>query len=178
MVANTSVKVFNGQSPGTPTNISGIEIRFKLADNNILDSSNPLHVPSSGTVYSWQKSTKLSIDSAPDNMIQNLVFFSSGMPMGSGVIHLVGTSPTYTQATSDNELGQLPGTVDSTTYTANSPLSITSGVIVKVSDSPVYPAFSSSSGSQDFVVHQVSVDFTVDINSLNPMTLTYRYDES
>lgn len=178
MVATTQIHVFNGSGP-TDADITGIAIRFKRADNNVVDANNPVPVPTAGTNYSWRKHTKLQVVTAPDNKIENLRYFTSGTSLGTGISHLVDVTAIYVQGSSADETSPATGTmVDSSTYTSGVPLTIVAGTVFDVLDGTSVPAFNSSpSGSQAFLVQQISVDSTAGPGNSGTRTASYRYDE-
>lgn len=171
MVATTMVVVFNGVAPGTTADITNQEIRFKTADDNTVNSSDPVPVPSTGEVFSWRKHTKLWIEGPPDNQIENLRFYSSGTSLGTGIFHYAATTDIYTQGSSADESTKISGGVDSAVYTSGSPLTITPGVVIYTSGTPTF-------GTQNFVVQQMGVSADAGPGNSGARTFTFRYDES
>jgi hypothetical protein len=169
MAATTQVHVFHGAGP-TATDITSTEIRFRRDDTDAVNASAAVPIPTAGTNYSWRKHTKLRIVTDPANQIANLRFFSSGNSLGTGIVHQVLQTATYTQASSTDETTSIGGT-DSTTYTSGSPLVVNSGVVMSVGSAPTY-------GTQDFLAQQMNVGTTASAGSSPARTFTLRYDES
>lgn len=84
MAATVNIRSAHGGSNGSPsTNSNVTSIRFKSADNDTADTSNPLVKPTSGTNYSYEKWLSLNVTVAPDNNLTNLRFHrTTGMPTG------------------------------------------------------------------------------------------------
>jgi hypothetical protein len=175
MAATTAVHSFHGAGP-TSSDISSTEVRWKRADNDTVDALNPVPIPTSGTNYSWRKHTKLRIESAPANLIDNLRWFSSGNTLGTGITHYVVTDASYTQASSSDESALIIGGVDSTTYTSGSPLTVEAGEVCDSGDT--FPLFAGTGGQQDYVVQQMAIESTASAGTSPARTFTYRYDES
>lgn len=176
MAASTAVHVFAGIAPGTGSDITSTETRFKRADNSTVDALNPVPIPTSGTNYSWRKQYKLRVTTAPANQITNLRYFTSGTSLGTGLTHYVATSASYTQGVSGDETALIAGGTDSTTYTTGSPLTITAGLVCDSADT--YPLYAGTSGAQNFLVAQIGVGTTASAGTSGVRTATFRYNES
>lgn len=74
MAATVKTYVYTGTSPGTGA--SATKLRFKLLDNNVIDSNGILRIPESGSVYSYWKSIALYAESAPSVSINNIKVYS------------------------------------------------------------------------------------------------------
>lgn len=79
MAATVKVYVFHGA--GTTTDVSGIEVRYKQADNDTPDLSNPIPIPSSGVGYSYPKFMKLQWLTTPAQKIRNLRWYVDPVPV-------------------------------------------------------------------------------------------------
>lgn len=76
---------YSGTSAISTSNVAGSSIRFKLADNDTVDSNNPVAIPASGTNYSWLKQLRFSVpDLGGSSQLNNLRFYTSGS-FGTGV---------------------------------------------------------------------------------------------
>lgn len=53
-------------------------IRFKDADNNTVDSNNPLVIPAADTAYSYTKKVRAYMEAPPNTQISNLRWYSDG----------------------------------------------------------------------------------------------------
>ena len=97
MAATVAVQSCHGGSSGSPGSTTTVtSIRFKSADNDTADTSNPLVKPTSGTNYSYEKALKLTVTVAPDNNLTNLRFHRSSGTPSTGITDYYGEQ---TQAT-------------------------------------------------------------------------------
>lgn len=96
MVATIEIRSAHGGTSGTPgTNTAVTSVRFKSADNDTADTSNPLVKPTTGTNYSYEKALSLNVTAAPDNNLTNLRFHrTTSMP--TGITDKYGESTSYT----------------------------------------------------------------------------------
>lgn len=116
MAANIEIRSFHGATPDAGTNIASGSIRFKTADNDTVDSNNPLAVPSSSTIYSFIKQFKFYAATTPSNTINNLRFYTDGANgLGTGVgvsgktfVSQVGTATAGTTTTLTNSGATFP----------------------------------------------------------------------
>lgn len=69
---------------GATSNVDGSSIRFKLADNDTVDSNNPVPIPAAGTNYSYVKQLRFSCGGGLSGTLNNLRFYTSGS-FGTGV---------------------------------------------------------------------------------------------
>lgn len=88
MAATVNIQSGHSTSPGTFANVSSV--RFKAADNDTADTSNPLVKPTSGTNYSYEKVFKLNVTVAPDNNLTNLRFHRSAGSPSTGITEKYG----------------------------------------------------------------------------------------
>jgi len=56
---------------------SGI-VRFKDADNAVVDLNNPLVIPAAGSIYSYSKKLRAYMEAPPDTQIGNLRWYTDG----------------------------------------------------------------------------------------------------
>ncbi len=164
MAATTQVISFHDTGGSQQTDVKGEEIRFKRADNDTVDLDNPVMIPGdtdpAGTThYSQRKHTKINFTSTPTGSISNLVWFLDDFPTDElpaknwdGLSLYVGTSSSYTLATSGDESAQIGGLVDAdvTGYDAVTPLVLTAGTVLS---NP-----STGFGTQPYVILQMSVN--------------------
>lgn len=97
MVAILSVRVDTGGtngSPGTNTDIDALgppAMQMRTDDTSTVDTTNPIVIPSSGTNYSFTKSSYLYCDAAPSLQINNVQFYTDGTnSLGTGIGMVVG----------------------------------------------------------------------------------------
>lgn len=162
----------------TETPIDGATIKYKRADNDTNNASNPVPVPSSGNKYSWRKTMRIKATTTPDGEISNLRWFSDGGSWGTGVKLWAHDVPVanYTQGAVADETTKIPqdagegAVTDASTYTSGAPLTLNSGTVIA---NP-----STGYGTQNAVESQIEVGTTATRGSKGPRTFTMRLDES
>ncbi|MDX1399844.1 MAG: hypothetical protein R3204_15055, partial [Oceanospirillum sp.] len=77
MVAIIQVHEKNGAGE-TPTDKSAGAIRFKNADNAVVDGNDPLLVPTADREYSYEKWYQMYMEAPPDVSVENLRFYTDG----------------------------------------------------------------------------------------------------
>lgn len=185
MAASSQVRYYTGASPGVASSdVTGITVRHKQADNSIVDTNNPIPVPQvAGTInFGWRKSSKVNWSTSPLSSISNLRWFLTGVPVtGQAVYARLQSTGIYTQANSGDQSG-ITGFTDNPTnraasnaannYPSSSPLSVNAGTVLN--------APSTGEGTQVFVETQMSLDNTFSGGSgpITPLTVTYRYAEA
>lgn len=172
MAATVLASVFHGAAPGTPSDITNTTVRFKRADDDVLDATNPVQVPSSGFNFSFRKNFKIRTTAGPDNAISNLRFFSEQQALGTARTLITEPAAVYVQGSAADESAAFSGTaVDVDTHTASTPLVVNAG--------QVFGALETGDGTQDFVVMQAQIGATAGPgNSTAAKGLVYRFDES
>src|SRR3989304_4504213 len=100
MVATVIINRLTGAGP-TATAITGINTRANTADaHSTGDTASPIQVPAAGTNYSFWVVTRLECTVAPDNLVDNLEWFTDGSnSYGTGITNVMNTATGYTQAT-------------------------------------------------------------------------------
>lgn len=198
MAATTVVAVFHGVS-ATPYRLDQVapgfvdvvgNIRFKQADNSTKDTLNPIPVPRSGSKYSFRKQTKLMFLTAPPNQIQNLRWFSDGIPIQSGNVAVqVGLNAAYYQGGTNGDNGNndiitintgtqdvgITNAADSVAYTQFVPLTLVSGIVVH--STSTFPNFGDTSTTQPFLVQQMKISPGAQSGNTVDKSYVYRYDE-
>lgn len=185
MPATVQISRKTGASPGSATNITGINTRANAEDaHSVSGTSNPIRVPASGTNYSYWVTTRLNVTVTPSGTINNLRWFTDGTNnFGTGVTCNVGKAnvgadagyriatgtpgTTGTQLTTGNHSGLTGSPVDSFTYTSGSPLSLTGSL-----SNPTTGEFG------DHVVYQIAVATTASPGVTGSETFTFRWDET
>lgn len=167
-------------------------IRFKQADNSLVDTGNPIPIPTGSPNYSWRKSLKLKFTSAPPVQITNLRWFTDPAnpliaPGVTGVVVRVGATNTYTTPTvSDNTTDVIvaspapgmSGGGNVTTRTSGSPMVLVGTGSVTSTADPVLTAPSTGVGNQPFVIQQMEVSSTASSGPTASLVFSYRYDEN
>jgi hypothetical protein len=129
MPATVLIRELNGAGP-TATTKTGLNIRFKNADNATVDTANPLVVPTANTEYSFRKVLRMHISAGTFDEVSNLNFYLDGANnFGTGrKLWMNNTAQgTYTQGTKPtvtNDPPQFPGAtpmIDAFGATSGSP---------------------------------------------------------
>lgn len=176
MVAQVEVRVFHGAAPGLGVDVTGQTLRLKRADDDVQDATFPVPIPAAGFEYSWRKSLKIVMVTAPDNQISNLRFFSDPGSLGTGRRVLFARAPAYTQASAADASTPVSA-VDVQTKTSGSPETIEPGELANSGDA--FPTDAGAAGQQDFVELQLEVSPAAVVgNSAGAITCRYRYNES
>ncbi len=144
-------------------------VRFKGADNNLVDSNDPLQVPEAGSNYSYTKKLRPYMEAPPDTQVSNLRWYSDGANgFGSGIgVQARNLGITW----GANYNTQMAGGVDLFGYDSGSPLDGDG-----TDTGPFLPA-DDDSYIGDLIELQMSVDSTAANGSLPAETLTLAFDE-
>lgn len=182
MSASQQIRYYHGSSPGTAGgDVTGSVVRHKLADNDIVDTNNPISLPLSGLSFGWRKSSKENWTGPPVGAISDLVWFLTGsFATGQYVYARVQSVGIYVQASSADQLG-IAGFTDTapnrttnlaSQYTSGSPLTINAGTVLSNPNT--------GEGDQNFLETQMAIDSTYGggAGPINPLTVTMRYTET
>ncbi len=161
---NTTVPAITVKSGGT--------VRFKNADDAIVDTANPMVIPTGSPDFSFEKWLRFRVTVAPDTQIDNLEVYSDGTTANFGT----GVNTYAKRVTSFSTLGpqEIATTTSYTgagggeffTLTSASPLDMSSNATI-----------TTTGEFGDHLVMKLSVDSTASQGALTPETLTFRYDE-
>lgn len=180
MSASVEARYYTGASPGTAgSNVIGVTVRHKRADNAALDSNNPIPKPPSGENLGWRKHCKVNFLSTPSGAISNLRWFISGT-VPTGIKHYSKTLAIYTPASASDESG-IAGFTDTqpnkdsndeTQRTSSSPLVVNAGTVLSNPDT--------GEGTQDYVVSQLGCKPTYagGAGAFTPFSGNFRYAET
>jgi len=182
MAASVQTRYYTGSSPGVASSdVTGLTVRHKLADNSVQDSNNPIPLPASGMNLGWRKSSKVNFITSPAGSISNLRWFISGGPP-AGIRFFARNQATgvYVQASSSDTAGitGFTDTVpnqnanDATQYTSSLPLTVNAGTVLSNPNT--------GEGTQVFVETQLGVQstYTGGPGPIIPFQATYRYTET
>ena len=180
MAATVTIRRWTGDSGSpTKTEITGQTTRVSTSDNPSPGTNNPIPIPSSGTVYSYWLSTRLSVDATPDGSINNILWYTDGdNGYGTGITVIGQSADAYVQATgtegeSGNELTTTnhdeltDDPVDVFTFDSESPKSITGSM-----DNP------NTGDLGQFMVIQWQIASTASAGAKTAETFTWQYDET
>ncbi len=185
MVATVIINRLTGSGPIVRTDLAGGNTRANAFDSHTTgDTANPIEIPTAGTNYSYWVNTQLEATVAPDNLIDNIEWFTDGVnSYGTGITNVVAQAAeaSYTEApgtpgvtgtelTDTNYTGGTltPATpTDSFAFVTGTPLAVTG----------------STTTTGDFgniVVYQVAVITTATPGTkpATPETITWRFDET
>lgn len=169
MAATVEIRSYHGATPDAGTDVAGGSMRFKLADNDTADANNPVVIPAAGTNYSWIKQLKFYAATTPDNVINNLRFYTDGaIGYGTGIGLDVGSGSAYIDPTSFQDSGLVDWSgQDAEGFTSGAPYTITGSL-----SNPSTGAFG------DYIRLQVNVDDTASQGTSSSETIYFSYDES
>lgn len=152
-------------------------IRFKRADNDTQNTSDPIPKPSGAANYSWRKSFRPKVTVTPSGDISNYRFFTDAGSWGTGCTLFAHSKPVanYDQASSGDNTTKIvadggSAVTDASTFTSVSPLVVNSGVVL------TNPA--TNYGTCDLTELQLEVANTAALGLKGPRTVTFRHDET
>jgi len=179
MVAVVIINILTGAGP-TATDITGINTRANAQDaHSTGDTSNPIEIPTGADNFSFWRATRLEATTAPDNLIDNIEWFTDGAnSYGTGITNVMNTATGYTQATGTNGVTGIELTVGNYATLAGAP----TDSFAFVTGTPKVVAGSTTVTGQfgDRAVFQVVVDTTATAGTkpATPETFTWRFDET
>lgn len=108
MAATIIINEWNGTVPDqVPTSKTGDVIRFKSADNSVVDEEDQLVRPNAGVYRSYEKWLRAAIDTLDDmTQVSNLEVFTVGTA-NTGISIWAGTAESYCNAEGDPEADQI-----------------------------------------------------------------------
>jgi hypothetical protein len=183
MAASVQTRYYHGASPGVASgDVTGTTVRYKLADNDVQDSNNPIQLPNAGLNLSWRKSSKVNFTTSPAGSITNLRWFlATVMLTGIRLFARVQIANQYIVASAADVAGiagftdTVPNqnTNDAVNYTSSTPLTVVAGTVLSNPNT-------GEGSPQVFVETQASVGSTYNggPGPIAPFTLTYRYNET
>ncbi len=185
MAATVNIYELNGASPGAETSKTGGTVRFKNADDAVVDLNDPLIVPGAGQEYSYEKWLRARIDDAGGfTQIDNLRAYSDGNnDFGTGVKAWYAVDGTYQapvipDESQDPPMFNGPGTGSPGDVMADL-FGATSGAPIDMDAINTGP-FTDGSPMEwigDFLVLVMEVETTASNGVLTAETLTFAYDE-
>lgn len=186
MVATVIIERLTGAGP-TRTDITSINTRANAFDSHFTgDTANPIEVPSAGSNFSFWVNTQLNTTVAPDNLIDNLEWFTDGVnSYGTGITLQVAQAAlaSYTQAigtpgvtgTLLNDTNYSGGTLTPATPSTDNAFGFVTGAPLAVTGSTT-----GTGAFGNIVVYQVAVgtSATSGTKPAIPETFTWRFDET
>lgn len=179
MVAVVIINRLTGAGPAT-TDITGANTRANAFDSHTTgDTSNPIEIPGAGTNYSYWVVTRLEATGAPDNLIDNIEWFTDTVnSYGTGITNVGNTATGYVQATGT------PGQtgIELTTGNYGTLTAAPTDVFAHSTGTPKVIAGNTTTAIEfgDRFVFQVAVatSATAGTKPATPETFTWRFDET
>lgn len=176
MVATVIFNENNGAGE-TKTQKDGGNIRFKNADDAVVDTNDPLVIPTALREYSFEKFLRLRITgTAPDTEITDVEFYMDGSKGWEALVKLWGqsvaafTTPAVPAESNDPPEIPVGGTpvaaIDAFVWTAGSPLALGAG-----------PFSTINTDIGNYVDLVMEVEIAATQGTLAQETLTFEYDE-
>jgi hypothetical protein len=167
MAATIQIHEMSGADTGADKT-SGT-LRFKDADNNTVDTNNPLVIPAADTIYSYTKKVRAYMEAPPNTNVSNLRWYTDGANgLGTGVTMTAKNLGTTWGA---NYKTAMSGGADLFGYTSGSPLDgdgTDAGPFVPADDNTYIG---------DLIELQMAVASTAANGATPTETLTLAYDE-
>lgn len=161
MAASVSVRVYTSTNAGTQSSaVTGID--FISADNATNSSANRVANPITAGNNSFEKWIKLYVDTAPDNQIDNIQFWTDGSIDANTTLDVGVTATGATPTASTSSVA----TTDATTYTSGSKLTWDAG------------PYTTTGAIDDYLVLQLQTTASAAAGNWTQETLNYSYDES
>lgn len=168
MVATVQILEKNGAGE-TPTNKTSLEVRYKNADDAVVDANDPMVIPPAGSNFSFDKWLRLSVTVDPDTQIENLLSYTDGANgFGTGVFAWYKTIGVFVTPTAPGSAG---GYSDLFSATIGSPIDMDA-----INTGPFVAPTTGDIG--DYLQTMLQVDSTATQGALPNETLTFSYDES
>jgi len=171
MVATVSIMELNGAGATETAKESGT-IRYKAADDAVVDTNDPLPIPTSNRTYSREKWHRFKITGGTYTSISNIRWYTDGANGFSTGVKLwyaadsSFTTPAVVTVTDDPPHHDAVDMTDAFTKTSGSPLTLGAG------------PYSSNALVGDHLVTVMEVETTASASgSTGSETLTWAYDE-
>ena len=166
MAATVIITEKNGPS-GTKTNKTSGTIRFKLADDAVVDNANPVGIPASGAAYSMEKVVRLEVTAAPTTQIADVVAYTDGSSdFGIGVSMLYKVTDSFVEPTIPADA---TGLSDLFAHASGNPISL---------EATNAGPFTVLGEIGDHLVLTLAVADTAEPGPLTAETLTFSYTET
>lgn len=188
MVATVTINRLTGPA-GTivETDITSINTRVNADDiHSVASTTNPIEIPSGADNFSFWCTTQLDVTVAPDNLIDNLEWFTDGVnSYGTGVTCVASTAARASYTTAPGTVGQTGTVLNDTNYTGGTLTPATpTDVFAFVTGTPkaITGSTTTTGAFGDMLIYQVVVDNTASPGDHPPggseETFTWRYDET
>jgi len=167
MASTIQIHEMSGLTTGTDKT-SGT-VRFKLADNATVDTSNPLVVPAAGSDYSYTKQLRAYMEAPPSSSVSNLKWYSDGFnSFGTGItVNALNKGTTWVA----NYETEATGGADLFSYASGTPLD------GDTTDAGPFTLSDDDSYIGDLILLQMIVASTATNGVKSAETLTFSFDE-
>jgi hypothetical protein len=163
-----TVLIYELTSATAGTDKTSGTVRFKAADNQTVDTSDRLQIPTGATIYSYTKQLRVNVTVAPSVDIQNIRAYSDGANSYGTGIGVQYDVPGGGLGTFPNINTNISGT-DFFTKTSVSTINLAA-----INTGP----YTGTGFKGDVLRLQMSVANTAASGQLSPETLTIAYDET
>lgn len=188
MVAVITINRLTGPA-GTivETDITSINTRVNADDSHSTGgTTNPIEIPTGADNYSFWCTTQLDATTAPDNLVDNIEWFTDGSnTYGTGVTCVVAKAARASYTIASGTAGVTGIVLNNTNYTGGTLTPSTpTDAFAKVTGSPLTVTGSTTTTGAfgDMVIYQVIVGSTANPGDHPPSgseeTFTWRYDET
>lgn len=172
MVASVLIREKNTAGE-TPTDKTSGEVRFKLADDAVVDLNNPIVIPAAGQEHSYEKWLRMQIGgTGPNTQITNLnVYTDTTNGLGTGVNLYFETLATFATPVIPSNANAIPlhaavPMVDIFTLSSGAPQSLGAG-----------PYSSTNTDMGDYLILAMTAANTASPGVTPTETITFSYDE-
>jgi len=160
-----AMKIYELTASMAGTDKTSGTVRFKLADDQTVDSNNPITIPSSGVRRSYTKQLRMYCATAPDTQVDNLQVYTDGGGFGTGItVNASNVGITFAA----NATSALSGGSDFFGYTSGAPMDLDS-----IDADPITAA----GYGGDILKLQLEATPSATPGTLSAETVTFSYDE-
>ncbi len=184
MVATVIIERLTGAGP-TRTDLAGGNTRANAEDvHSTGDTASPIEIPTAGTNYSFWVNTQLNATVAPDNLIDNIEWFTDGVnSYGTGIGLLVAQAALASYTLAPGTIGVTGTELNDTNYTGGTLTPATpTDAFAEVTGAPLTVTGSTTTTGAfgNIVVWQLTVLSTASPGTkpATPETITWRFDET
>ncbi len=161
----TTIQIHEMTGAGAGVDKTGGTVRFKNADDTIVDSNDPIPKPGAGEELSYTKNLQVYLVSTTDTSLTNLVGFSNGSNVWTGAdVHVQAVAAFTPNAKTD------AGGASMFTYTSASPLDC------DANNPGPWDSADNASYIGDVVIGQMRVQDTASNGLLAPQFWSFQID--
>ena len=185
MAATAELRFYHG-AEAAGSDVLGTVVRYKRADNDVQNSSNPLPKPATFQNFTWRKFCKMNWTTTPAGAISNLRWFVDQGSIAAGIHYFGRLNATYTSGGSA-DINGVQGFTDPAASAANEVLSgqfDTDGnsLTIQAGDVLTNPSTGEDNGGsqQGYLETHMgcSSDYAGGPGAITAFAFTYRYAET